>query len=89
MVKYFPKHHSLTLLSHLASLFIKVEVLLTIEALCLQIFLLMISLNTRMTLNSIPSVGMSVFWGWFKRKQVGPLFRITKRNASLATIFQG
>ena len=26
MVKYFPKHHSLTLLSHLASLFLKVEV---------------------------------------------------------------
>ena len=24
-----------------------------------------------MTLNSIPSVGMSVLWGWFKRKQVG------------------
>ena len=23
----------------------------------------------------IPSVGMSVLWGWFKRKQVGPSFR--------------
>ena len=30
MVKYFMKHNSLTLLSHLASLFIKVEVFLTI-----------------------------------------------------------
>ena len=49
MVKYFPnfinyhfvllKHHSLTLLSHLASMFIKVEVFLTIEALCIQIYI--------------------------------------------------
>ena len=44
-----------------------------------------------MPLNSKPSVGMSVLWGWFKRKQVCLLFRrqTTKRNASLATICQG
>ena len=44
-----------------------------------------------MTLNSIPSVRMSVLWGWFKRKQVVLHFadKTTKRNASLATIFQG
>ena len=45
-----------------------------------------------MTLNSIPSVGMSVLWGWFKCKQVGPSFRrqnYLKRKASLATIFKG
>ena len=49
ILNYFLKHHSLTLLSHLASLFIKEEVFLitflAIEALCIQ-SLLIISLNT-------------------------------------------
>ena len=79
MVKYFPKHHSLTLLSHMASLFSVYKgrgIFLNHRSIVYTNFINYMSLYYNyMTLNSIPSVGMSVLWGWFKRKQVGLSFR--------------
>ena len=75
-VKYFLKTHSLTLLSHLTRLVIKVEVFFNHERIVYTNFIDYKSLYYKdMILNTHTKCRMSVLWGWFKNKQVCPSFR--------------